>query len=162
MIIAGEDPKFIARRMVIFASEDIGNADPNALNIAVSVFKACEVIGLPECKLNLAQGVLYLSTAPKSNASYLAILKAEEKINQGGKMTIPSYLRDAHFNGAKDLGRGSGYLYPHDYGGYVKQQYLPEEFKNEKFYNPKEIGYEKDIIEFMNLLTQREEDKNVD
>lgn len=162
MIIAGEDPKFIARRMVIFASEDIGNADPNALNIAVSVFKACEVIGLPECKLNLAQGVLYLATAPKSNASYLAIIKAEEKIGQGGKMTIPSYLRDAHFSGAADLGRGSNYLYPHDYGGYVKQQYLPDEFKNEKFYKPKEIGYEKEILESMKLLIQREDKKNVD
>lgn len=162
MIVAGEDPKFIARRMVIFASEDIGNADPNALNIAVSVFKACEVIGLPECKLNLAQGVLYLATAPKSNASYLAIMKAEEKIGEGGKMTIPSYLRDAHFSGASDLGRGSGYLYPHDHGGYVKQQYLPDEFKKEKFYEPKEIGYEKEILESMNLLIQREDKKNVD
>lgn len=162
MILAGEDPKFIARRMVIFASEDIGNADPAALSVAVSVFKACEVIGLPECKLNLAQGVLYLSTAPKSNASYTAIMKAEKLLSESGRTTIPSYLRDAHFSGAEKLDRGKGYLYPHDYGGYVKQEYLPKEFIGEKFYYPKKIGYEIEIQKYLKLLEHWEEEKDVD
>lgn len=159
MVISGEDPKFIARRLVIFASEDIGNADPNALTIAVSVFKACEVIGYPECTLNLAQGVTYLATAPKSNASYIAIQNAMAKIKDGAKTTIPPSIRDAHYRGAKDLGRGEGYLYPHDYGGYVKQDYMPEEFKDEIFYKPKNIGYENKINEYLKMLENWEDGK---
>lgn len=155
MLESGEDPKFIARRMIIFASEDIGNADPRALTVANDVFRAVEVIGLPECRLNLAQGVTYLSTAPKSNSSYMAILKAIEDVKTNPNLEIPGYLRDAHYSGAKDLGHGIGYKYPHDYkDGYVKQRYMPINFENKKYYNPKEIGYEKKIYELLKILRE--------
>lgn len=155
MLESGEDPKFIARRMIIFASEDIGNADPRALTVANDVFRAVEVIGLPECRLNLAQGVTYLSTAPKSNSSYMAILKAIEDVKTNPNLEIPGYLRDAHYSGAKDLGHGIGYKYPHDYkDGYVKQRYMPINFENKKYYNPKEIGYEKKIYDLLKILRE--------
>ena len=158
MLLAGEDPKFIARRLVIFASEDVGNADPQGLLVATAAFKACEVIGLPECELNLAQAATYLATAPKSNASYQGLLSAKESIRKNAHFTIPNTIRDAHYGGATDLGRGTGYLYPHNFGGYVKQDYMPKEFKNMKFYEPKKIGYEKRIWEYLESLKEREEE----
>lgn len=146
MIYAGEDPKFIARRIIILASEDIGNADPQALNIAVSAARAVEFVGFPEARIILAQAVIYLATAPKSNASYLAInhaLKDIEKKRTGG---VPLHLRDGHYKGAEKLGHGKGYKYPHDFkDGYVKQQYLPDELQGTVYYKPSEYGYEKTI-----------------
>jgi len=150
MLYSGEDPKFIARRMVILASEDIGNADPNALNVAVSAFLAVERIGMPECRIILSEAVIYLATAPKSNRSIIAIDSAMEYVSSNKPGDIPSYLRDAHYGGAKQLGRGTGYLYPHDYpGGFVKQQYLPDSVLGENFYEPSDNGYEQKIKEYM-------------
>ncbi len=135
MIIAGEDIKFIARRIVICASEDVGLADPMALVVAESAFSAIEKVGLPEARIILSEAAIYVAKAKKSNASYLAVEKASEKVMETGNLPIPSYLRDAHYKGAKDLNRGIGYKYPHDYEGhYVKQQYLPDEIKDEKFF----------------------------
>ena len=153
MLKSGEDPKFIARRMVIFASEDIGNADPNALNIANSVFRAVEIIGLPEAELNLAQGVLYLATAPKSNSSYIAMKEAKNSLNENPNLEIPKYLKDSHYNGAEKIGRGIGYKYPHDYkNAYVKQRYLPDNYEDVKYYCPSNNGYEYKIKKYMEKL----------
>lgn len=158
MIHAGEDPKFIARRMIIFASEDIGNADPRAISVAVDVFKAVEVIGMPEGRIILSQGVIYLATAPKSNSSYIAIDKALSDVKKGGLNKIPSYLRDAHFSNAKDLNRGIGYKYPHDYPrGYIKQQYMPDELKDNIYYKPTNRGYENNIKKYINYINEKEE-----
>ncbi|NLY45328.1 MAG: replication-associated recombination protein A [Tissierella sp.] len=150
MINAGEDPKFIARRIIICASEDVGNADPNALNIAVSAFNAVNVIGMPEGRITLAQAAIYIATAPKSNAAYLGIDRALEDIRNEEIGKVPSHLRDAHYPGAKSLGHGMGYKYPHDYeDAYVEQQYLPDRFKDKKYYKPTNYGYEKEIKERM-------------
>jgi len=158
MINAGEDPKFIARRMIIFASEDIGNADPRALSIATDVFKAIEIIGMPEGRIILSQGVIYLATAPKSNSSYIAIDKALDDVKKGGVHEIPSYLRDAHFSNAKDLNRGIGYKYPHDYPrAYVSQQYIPDAFKETIYYKPSNRGYENNIRKYINYINKEEE-----
>lgn len=146
MINAGEDPKFIARRIIIAASEDVGNADPNALNIAVSAFNAINVIGMPEGRIPLAQAALYIATAPKSNAAYIAIDSALNDIKTKEIGKVPIHLRDAHYPGSKNMGHGIGYKYPHDYeGAYVEQDYLPSTFLGKKYYEPKDIGYEKDI-----------------
>lgn len=146
MIYAGEDPKFIARRIVICASEDVGLADPNALNVAVSAFKAVEVIGMPEGRIILSQAALYVACAPKSNSSYIAIDKAIDDIKHLELGQVPPHLRDAHYKGASSLGHGKGYLYPHSYPeGYVEQQYLPDPLKNVKYYEPTGNGYEKEI-----------------
>lgn len=146
MINAGEDPKFIARRIIICASEDVGNADPNALNIAVAAFNAVNVIGMPEGRIPLAQAAVYIATAPKSNAVYKAIDKALEDVEAKSIGKVPSHLRDGSYPGAKALGHGLGYKYPHDYeNAYVKQQYLPYEFINKKYYEPTDYGYEKEI-----------------
>jgi len=145
MIYAGEDPLFIARRLVIAASEDVGNADPRALVVAVAALHALEAIGMPEGKIPLAQATVYIASAPKSNASYLAIGAALEEIESGRVMEVPSFLKDAHYSGAKRLGRGKGYLYPHDYPDhFVPQLYLPEE---KSFYHPSDQGEEKRIAE---------------
>lgn len=142
MLHAGEDPKFIARRMVIFASEDIGNADPNALNIAVSVFNAVHIIGMPECRINLAQGVTYLASTVKSNASYLAIDSALSDIKNGVNSTVPLHLRNAPTKLMKNEGYGKDYKYPHDFPNhFVKVNYLPEGL-NKQYYNPSEEGSE--------------------
>lgn len=133
MLYAGEDPRFIARRIVICASEDVGEADPMALVIAVSALRAVEFVGMPEARIPLAQATIYISKAPKSNACYRAIEAAMEDIQKEQTMEIPDHLRDSHYPGAKKLGRGIGYKYPHDYGGYVEQQYLQ---KKKKYYNP--------------------------
>jgi putative ATPase len=140
MLEAGEDPRFIARRMVICASEDVGNADPQALVVAAAALQATEFVGLPECQLALAQAVAYIATAPKSNASTLAIGKARADVKSGRTLPVPTHLRDAHYPGAKDLGHGEEYKYSHDFAdGWVDQSYLPED---RRYYEPVERGYE--------------------
>lgn len=152
MLYAGEDIKFIARRLMISASEDVGNADPNALTVAVSAAQAVERIGMPEARLILAQAATYIASAPKSNASYIAIDRAFENVKQY-KTTVPVHLQDAHYKGASKLGHGIGYKYAHDYPNhYVQQQYLPDEIKEMKFYEPTEMGYEKQIKEHLERL----------
>ena len=156
MLYAGEDIKFIARRMMISASEDVGNADPNALTVAVSASQAVERIGMPEAQIILAQAATYIASAPKSNASYLAIGAAMESV-KNQKTTVPAHLQDAHYKGSAKLGHGVGYKYAHDYPEhYVKQQYLPDEIKDAKFYEPTDIGCEKAIKERLERLRNRE------
>ena len=146
MLAGGEDPKFIARRMVIFASEDVGNADPQALLVAAAVSRAVEFVGLPECQLNLAQGATYLALAPKSNSSTRAIGAAMADVQAQGTKRPPKHLRDAHYPGAKKLGHGTGYKYPHNYlGGHVKQDYLPPGIENRTYYRPSARGFEKEL-----------------
>ncbi|MCX7570330.1 replication-associated recombination protein A [Tumebacillus sp. DT12] len=148
MIDAGEDAKFIARRLVISASEDIGNADPRALQIAVSAFQAIELIGMPEGRIVLGQAATYLATAPKSNAAYMGINQALAMIQNGSSTEVPPHLRDAHYKGASRLGHGKGYLYPHDFpGNFVEQRYLPEGLGDHIFYAPTRNGYEQVISE---------------
>ena len=139
MIAGGEDPKFIARRMIVFASEDVGNADPQALQVAVAAARAVEFVGLPECRINLSQAVAYLARAPKSNASYVAIQKALDDVKERGNLRPPKPLRDASYPGANKLGHGQGYRYPHDFpGGWVEQQHLPDELLGTVYYEPSE------------------------
>ena len=133
MLYAGEDPRFIARRIVICASEDVGNADPMALVIATSALRAVEFIGMPEARIPLAQAAIYVAKASKSNASYMAIEAALEDIKTEQTMDVPDHLKDSSYPGAKKLGHGEGYKYPHDYGGHVEQDYLQ---KKKKYYNP--------------------------
>jgi len=133
MLYAGEDPRFIARRIVICASEDVGNADPLALVIATSALRAVEFIGMPEARIPLAQAAIYVANAPKSNACYRAIEAALEDIKNEQTMEVPEHLKDSHYPGAKKLGHGKGYKYPHDYGGYVEQEYLT---KKKEYYRP--------------------------
>lgn len=148
MLEAGEDPMFIARRMVIFASEDIGNAEPRALQVAVSVKDAVHFIGLPEGRLTLAQGVTFLATAPKSNASYAALGKATEEVRQSGTLPVPLHLRNAPTKLMKAQGYGKGYDYPHDHEGHhVEADYLPEQIRDRKFYEPSDQGEEAAIAE---------------
>ncbi|MBQ2473207.1 MAG: replication-associated recombination protein A [Lachnospira sp.] len=135
MLYAGEDIKFIARRIMICASEDVGMADPNALNVAVSACLAVERVGMPEARIILAEAAIYIAKAPKSNASYMAIDRALEFVKTHKQVPVPTHLQDAHYKGAAKLGHGVGYKYPHAYPGhYVEQQYLPDEYKEEKFY----------------------------
>jgi len=146
MLYAGEDIRFIARRIVICASEDVGNADPNALTVAVSAAQAVERIGMPEAQIILSQAVAYVACAPKSNAACLAISRAMEAVRDTQAMPVPVHLQDSHYRGAKQLGHGSGYLYAHDYPNhYVKQQYLPDGMAGMRFYEPTENGYERKI-----------------
>ncbi|MCI8326517.1 MAG: replication-associated recombination protein A [Lachnospiraceae bacterium] len=153
MLYAGEDIKFIARRMMISASEDVGNADPNALTVAVSAAQAVERVGMPEAQIILAQAVTYLASAPKSNASCKAIEQAFSCVREKETAPIPVHLQDSHYKGSGKLGHGMGYLYAHDYPNhYVKQQYLPDALKEEVFYKPTEIGYEKKIKEHLTFL----------
>ncbi len=133
MIYAGEDPRFIARRIVICASEDVGDADPMALIIAVSALRAVEFIGMPEARIPLAQATIYIAKAPKSNACYRAIEDALKDVSTEETMEVPNHLKDSHYPGAKKLGHGIGYKYPHDFGGYVEQEYLK---KKRKYYTP--------------------------
>ncbi len=136
MLDAGEDPRFIARRMVIFASEDVGNADPAALQVAVAAHHALEFVGLPEAKLNLSQAAIYLALAPKSNASAVAVWRAEEDVASSGPLPVPPHIRDAHSPASRSIGAGKGYKYPHDYGGYVEQQYLPDQLRDRRYFEP--------------------------
>ncbi len=153
MLYAGEDIKFIARRIMICASEDVGNADPQALTVAVSAAQAVERIGMPEAQIILSQAVTYVATAPKSNAAVCAISEAMDAVKNQRGMQVPAHLQDAHYKGSADLGRGTGYQYAHDYPNhYVKQQYLPDGMEGQNFYHPAEIGYEKKIREHMEFL----------
>lgn len=147
MLYAGEDVKFIARRIMICASEDVGNADPMALTVAVSAAQAVERVGMPESQIILAQAVSYVACAPKSNSAVNAISAAMESVKRV-KTTVPSHLQDAHYGGAAKLGHGIGYQYAHNYPNhYVEQQYLPSEIVNEKFYELSDMGYEREIKE---------------
>ena len=150
MIEAGEDPKFISRRIMICAAEDVGMADPQALVVAASAGLVLERVGMPEGKIPLAEAAVYVATAPKSNASCVAIEAAIEAVNDTQVKSVPPHLRDAHYSGAATLGRGTGYKYAHDFPGhYVRQQYLPDELVGRKFFEPGTNGYEKDIREYM-------------
>jgi putative ATPase len=153
MLEAGEDPRFIARRLVILASEDVGNADPQALVLAAAAAQAVEFVGLPECQLNLAQAVTYLALAPKSNASTLAIGRACEDVRSGRTLEVPKHLRDAHYRGAEELGHGEGYQYSHDQpGGWSPQAYLPED---RRYYEPVERGFEAEARRRLDDLRRR-------
>lgn len=154
-LASGEDPRFIARRMVIAAAEDIGLADPMALVIAVAAAQAVEIVGMPEAQIPLAEAAIYLATAPKSNSAYKAISKAMNEIEQHGPQPVPMHLRDASYKGAQKLGHGVGYLYPHDFPEhYVPQQYLPPTVKGLPFYEPTEQGREKLIAERLRKLRE--------
>lgn len=145
MIESGEDPMFIARRMIILASEDIGLAEPMALLVAVAAAQAVEYVGLPECVLNLTQAAIYLAAAPKSNSVYLAVETAKNVAKQSGNLQVPLFLRNPVTKLMKDVGYGDGYIYPHEVGGFVKRSYMPEELRKIKIYIPKEIGKEVNI-----------------
>ncbi|MDQ1272367.1 MAG: putative ATPase [Planctomycetota bacterium] len=147
MLDAGEDPLFVARRMIIFASEDIGNADPGALRLAVAAKDAFHFVGMPEGWIPLAQCVTYLATAPKSNASYMAYLEALKDVKEKGALAVPFHVRNAPTPLMKDLGYGMGYKYPHSYGGYVEQFYLPDELQSREYYKPTDNGFDKVIKE---------------
>lgn len=153
MLYAGEDIKFIARRIMICASEDVGNADPNALTVAVSAAQAVERVGMPEAQLILSQAVTYVASAPKSNASCLAIDRAMEAVKSTRTAPVPVHLKDSHYKGAGKLGHGQGYLYAHDFPNhYVEQQYLPDGLTEARFYEPTENGYEKQIKSWLTSL----------
>lgn len=153
MLYAGEDVKFIARRIMICASEDVGNADPNALMVAVSAAQAVERIGMPESQIILSQAAAYVTTAPKSNAAYMGIAKAMKTVADTRTMPVPAHLQDRHYKGAEKLGHGLGYKYAHDYPNhYVTQQYLPDGVEGMRFYEPSENGYEKKIREHMEFI----------
>lgn len=153
MLYAGEDVKFIARRIMICASEDVGNADPNALVVAVSAAQAVERIGMPESQIILSQAAAYVATAPKSNAAYMGIAKAMKTVADTRTMPVPAHLQDRHYKGAEKLGHGLGYKYAHDYPNhYVTQQYLPDGVEGMRFYEPSENGYEKKIREHMEFI----------
>ena len=152
MLAAGEDIKFIARRIMICASEDVGNADPQAIQVAASAALVVERVGMPEARIPLAQAAVYVACAPKSNAAYMSVERALSSVAKV-KTTVPPHLQDAHYKGAAKLNRGIGYLYAHDFPEhYVKQQYLPSEIENEVFYEPTEIGYEKEIRAYLERI----------
>jgi putative ATPase len=153
MLEAGEDPRFIARRMVILASEDVGNADPQALVVAAAALQSVEFVGLPECQIPLAQAVTYLACAPKSNAAFTALIAAREDVRAGRTLQVPKHLRDASSGGAKRLGHGEDYKYAHSYeGGFVEQEYLPEA---RRYYEPTDRGYEAEIRKRLEALRAR-------
>lgn len=153
MLYAGEDVKFIARRMMICASEDVGNADPQALVVATAAAQAVERVGMPEAQIILSQAVAYIATAPKSNASNEAIQSAMQCVRETGNAKIPPHLQDAHYKSSAKLGRGTGYKYAHNYpNNYVTQQYLPYELSGQEFYKPSGNGYENKIREHMKRI----------
>ena len=155
MLYAGEDVKFIARRIMILASEDIGNADPQALCVATAAAQAVERVGMPESQIILSQAVTYVASAPKSNSAVNAIFAANDAV-RNNKTTVPTHLQDAHYKGAQKLGHGIGYKYAHDYPNhYVDQQYLPDEIKDARFYEPGDLGYEKQIKERLQKLREQ-------
>lgn len=159
MLYAGEDVKFIARRIMICASEDVGNADPMAMVVAASAAAEVERVGMPESKIILSQAVTYVASAPKSNAAYGAIEAAWNRVEETRTDAIPVHLQDAHYKGAGKLGHGVGYKYAHDYKNhYVNQQYLPDSLVGEKFYEPTDIGYEKTIRENLERIRREAED----
>jgi putative ATPase len=144
MLEGGEDPRYVARRMIVLASEDIGNADPRALLVAVAAAQAVEHVGLPEARLNLAQAAIYLARAPKSNASYVALGEATADVQEHGHVRPPDALRSASYYGAKKLGRGKGYVYPHDDPGGFDVDNLPDPLKGKTYYRPSGSGEEGD------------------
>ncbi len=152
MLEGGEDPKFIARRLIIHAAEDIGLADPNALLVANAAASAIQFVGLPEGRIPLAEATIYLATAPKSNSSKIAIDNAVAAVRQSSKIVVPPHLADSSHSGVKRLGKGSGYKYPPDFGGYVEQQYLPDHLIDAQFYAAGNKGYEKMIQAFLQKL----------
>jgi putative ATPase len=155
MLEAGEDPRFIARRIAILASEDVGNADPRALSVAAAMFDIVEKIGMPEARIALSQAAIYMATAPKSNASYVAINEAIADVREGRTIPVPRHLRSTAYGGAKALGHGKGYKYAHDFeGGFVEQDYLGVD---KTYYRPTDRGYEAEITERMERLRQRRE-----
>jgi len=156
LLEGGEDPLFVARRMVVFASEDVGNADPRALSVAVAAKEAVDFVGMPEAWIPLAQAVTYLATAPKSNASYLAMLAAREDVRTKPHEGVPLHLRNAPTGLMKDLGYGAGYEYAHDAeGGVPGHAHLPEGLKGSAYYRPKEAGYELAIRKLMEERARR-------
>lgn len=160
MLYAGESVTFIARRIMICASEDVGNADPMALSVAVNASLAVERVGMPEAQIILAQAVSYVATAPKSNAACEGIFQAMETVKQTGNLPVPAHLQDAHYKGSAKLGHGVGYKYAHDYKNhYVKQQYLPYELSGREFYKPTGNGYEVKIREHMKRIKKEAEEE---
>ena len=156
MLYAGEDITFIARRIMICAAEDVSNADPQALVVAVSAAQAVERLGMPEARIVLAQAATYVACAPKSNSAIMAIDEADQYIRNHPNYRIPSYLMDAHYKGAAKLGHGIGYQYAHDFEHhYVNQQYLPDEAKDERFYHLSDNGYEKTIKEYLDKIGRK-------
>jgi putative ATPase len=161
MLDAGEDPRFIARRLYISASEDIGNGDPMALLVAEAAFRAVEVLGMPEARIPLAHAVTHLACAPKSNAAYLALERATEDARHATDTGVPNHLRDASYPGAKELGHGDDYIYPHAYPGhYVKQQYLPDALAHRRYYFPSDLGYEKRLRQWLEATKGLPEEKD--
>lgn len=161
MLYAGEDIKFIARRIMICAAEDVGNADPQALCVAVSAAQAVERVGMPEAQIILSQAVTYVATAPKSNAACNAVFAAMEAVKNERSMPVPAHLQDAHYRGSADLGHGTGYKYAHDYPNhYVRQQYLPDGLTGRRFYEPTDMGYERQIREHMVFLEKSLEESD--
>jgi putative ATPase len=158
MLEAGEDARFIARRMIIFASEDVGLADSQGLVVAVAASQALDHVGLPEAQLNLSHAAIYLATAPKSNRAALAIWNARSEVQAGEVGEVPPHLRDAHYQGARSLGHGVGYEYPHDHpDGWVAQQYLPAEQQAKRYYQPSRHGSEAVVADRMDARGQMEE-----
>ncbi|MCI9428998.1 MAG: replication-associated recombination protein A [Lachnospiraceae bacterium] len=163
MLYAGESVTFIARRMMICAAEDVGNADPNALTVAVSASLAVERVGMPEAQIILSQAVAYIATAPKSNSAVNAVSEAMEVVKETGNLPVPPHLQDSHYRGSAKLGRGIGYQYAHDYPNhYVKQQYLPYELTDREFYRPSGNGYEVKIREHMQRIRREAEQERTD
>lgn len=155
MLAAGEDPRFVARRIVVAAAEDVGMADPSALQTAVAAAQAVQLIGMPEARIVLAEAVVHLATAPKSNAAYLAVDKALADVRAGRLGTVPAHLRDAHYAGAQRLGHGKGYVYAHDEPHAVAaQQYLPDELVGTRYYEPNDRGYERQVAERLTRIRE--------
>ena len=157
MLYAGEDIKFIARRILICAAEDVGLADPNALNIATNAFLAVERVGMPEARIILSEAANYIACAPKSNASYLAINEALKFVEENSDFEVPKHIRNANYAGEKDIGIGVGYKYAHDYENhYIDQQYLPYEIRDKVFLNLTDMGYEKSIKDYLNKIKKKD------
>lgn len=160
MIEAGEDPRFIARRLIVHASEDVGMADPTVLPVAVAAAQAVQLVGLPEARINLAQATIAIATAPKSPTSHHSINKAQQDIKNGAVYPVPNHLRDAHYPGAKSLGHGTSYKYPHDYKySLVQQQYLPDKMIGQKYYQPRNNGFEATIAKRLENIQMHVEGK---
>ena len=159
MLEGGEDPLFIARRLVILASEDIGNADPQALTLVVSTLQAVELVGMPEARINLAQAVTYLASAPKSNRSYQAINKALAVVKKTGPLSVPKALRSSQTQLMQQLGQGVDYKYSHGgERGWLAQDYFPEELKERSFYEPSPRGFEKRMAEYLKWMRQEKKE----
>ena len=157
MLYAGESVTFVARRIMVHAAEDVGLADPHALQVAVAASLAAERVGMPEARIILAEAAMYVATAPKSNSVVCAIDDAMKEVSESGDLPIPNHLKDTHYKGAQKLGHGEGYLYPHEFeNNYVKQQYIPDELVGRKFYHPSDNGHEKEITELFNKIKKND------